>query len=126
MRNTSIIVLLALALSGCGFVQEPYPAWTVVALPYDALPQKVKTAFREDFGDVHVTKVEESTHESGLSGRPRKYRIFFEPSGGDVAHVIYDAKGNRNDRFEFWFGNAEAAESDGAANANRRQNVSTP
>jgi len=111
MRNISVIVISAFVLSGCVFMQEPYPGWTVIDLPYDNLPRKVKTAFREDFGGVRVTKVERSTFESRMSGHPKKYRVFFEKPDTGVERAIYDPKGKRDDGFDFWFHrNSESAE----------------
>lgn len=100
MRNLAFIAVSALIVSGCS---EPYPGWTVVDIRYADLPRAVQKSFQGDFPDARITRMERSTFESRLSGRPRKYRLFFDKSGGSE-HVIYDATGKREDRFDFWFG----------------------
>jgi hypothetical protein len=100
MRNLAFIAVSALIVSGCS---EPYPNWTVVDIRYDDLPRAVQKSFQRDFPDARITSVERSTFESRASGRPRKFRLFFNESRG-CARVIYDATGKREDRFDFWFG----------------------
>ena len=100
MRNLATIAIIAFVLSGC---VEPYPGWTVVDLPYQDLPKKVRTVFRSDFGDVRVTMVEMSTFESRISGYPKLYRLFFEKPDVKTQHVTYDRKGKRVDNLDSWF-----------------------
>jgi hypothetical protein len=90
-----------LLVAGCS---EPYPAWSVTDISIKETPRAVMGAFRRDFPDAHISKVERSTFESRMSGRPQKYRIFFAKSGGESQRAIYDSAGQRADRFDFWFG----------------------
>ena len=100
MRHLTFIAVTVLIVSGCS---EPYPGWTVIDIRYDDLPRGVKKSFQQDFPETRISKVERSTFESRASGHPRKFRLFFEESGGSE-HVIYDAAGKRADGFDFWFG----------------------
>jgi len=103
MRRLTLIAVCTFVFTGCVFLHEPYPGWTMIDLPYNDLPRKVKMGFRHDFGDAHVTRVERSTFESRVSGHPKKYQIFFEKPDAEVQRVIYDPRGKRVDGFDFWF-----------------------
>ncbi|MEY4385406.1 MAG: hypothetical protein RLY20_689 [Verrucomicrobiota bacterium] len=100
MRCLLIIAVTTLLISGC---VEPYPNWTIADIPYDDLPRAVKTAFRQDFADARVSKVERATFESRISAYPKKFRLTFERPGIDSQRIIYDAFGKREDGFDFWF-----------------------
>jgi hypothetical protein len=100
MRYLAIISIIGLLASGC---VEGYPGWSVIDIPAEDLPRAVNSAFREDFPETHITRVERSTFESGLSGRPRKHRIFFEKSGSGTQRVIYNSAGKQVEGFDFWF-----------------------
>ena len=104
MRKLAFIAMSALIVSGCS---EPYPDWTVVDIRYADLPRAVQKSVQRDFPDRRITRVEQSTFESRMSGRPRKYRLFFDKSR-DSDHVIYDVTGKRENGFEFWFGRPKA------------------
>jgi len=105
MRNFAALVILVVALTGCIF-QEPYPGWKVDEIAYGDLPTKIRTAFRNDFGAVRVTRVERSTFESRNSGFPKKYQLFFEKPEAGIQRVIYNKNGMQDDGFDFWFNQA--------------------
>jgi hypothetical protein len=109
MQHLILCVCSAFVLSSCVRVQESLPAWKVESVSFDDLPRPVQAAFHRDFAEARVTRIEQSTSISSMSGHPKKYRVFYGNPGAEGYRVIYDETGKReNASFDSWFSSVRA------------------